>query len=90
MFTNEDLKRPIHREMSGRFAGLKVKDNGVFGINDSGSSEDFVFAVIADSSPIAAVGRMVKRFFTSNGAVMIEYDPIMVKSAQIDLALKKL
>lgn len=90
MFTNEALKKVIHREMSGRFAGLKVKDNGVFGISDSGSAEDFVFAVIGESKPLAVATRIVKRFFTSTGPVMIEYDPIMVKSAQIDIALKKL
>ncbi|QBZ70741.1 hypothetical protein pETSU_160 [Edwardsiella phage pEt-SU] len=90
MFSNEELKRPIHREMSGRFAGLKVKDDGVYGIDDIGNAEEFIFAVINENRPMAVATRLVRKFFTSAGSVVIEYDPIMVRSKQIDEALKKL
>lgn len=90
MFSNEDLKRPIHREMTGRFAGLKVKGDAVYGIDDIGNAEEFIFAVIDENRPLALATRLVRKFFTPKGTVTIEYDPTMVRSKQIDEALKKL
>lgn len=90
MYKNEELRRPIHREMSGRFAGLQVKPNGVFGINDMGYAEDFVFAVVPDRHIEKQTKRIVREFHTDSGAVLIEFDPVMVKSDQITQALKKL
>ena len=90
MYKNEDLKKPIHREMSGRFAGLTVKTTGVYGIQDNGQAEDFVFAVCPDRKHSRTPRRIIRQFYANEGVVQIEFDPKMVSSEQIRDALRKI
>jgi hypothetical protein len=88
--TNEVLRKPIHLQMTGRFGGLAETPHGVFGIDDMGNKNQFVFKLTEPTKEPSHYNHAVRRFAVGDETIWIEYDPLMVKSAQISQALMKI